>query len=166
MATEDPYFRLRIPEALRAKVAKAAQVSSRSLTAEILHRLEASFEQDDLVFDLAHRLAKLEAAFAGLRDEVYFEFSGGTYRPASFTAGPTGRFAKLLAEELRQPAEPRPRPRSRVFVEDDPNDSTRKRVFIVEDEAGDTPSPNSLADQPRALDLGEATADDDSDEKE
>jgi hypothetical protein len=47
MSREDPHFRLRFPEALRHKVEEAAQANKRSMTAEILARLEASFEIGD-----------------------------------------------------------------------------------------------------------------------
>jgi Arc-like DNA binding dprotein len=43
MARDDPYFRLRIPESLKAKVQEAADRNKRSMTAEIIARLEESF---------------------------------------------------------------------------------------------------------------------------
>jgi ATP-dependent DNA ligase len=45
MAREDLHFRLRIPEELKQKVERAADQSHRSMTAEIVARLESSFEQ-------------------------------------------------------------------------------------------------------------------------
>ncbi|MFM9860563.1 Arc family DNA-binding protein [Pseudoxanthobacter sp. M-2] len=44
MARDDLHFRLRIPEDLKAKIAEAAERSRRSMTAEIILRLEESFE--------------------------------------------------------------------------------------------------------------------------
>lgn len=44
MARDDPHFRLRIPEALRNRIANAAFDNHRSLNAEIVARLEASFD--------------------------------------------------------------------------------------------------------------------------
>ena len=43
MAREDLHFRLRIPEDLKKRVEKAAEANHRSMTAEIIARLEASF---------------------------------------------------------------------------------------------------------------------------
>lgn len=48
MARDDLYFRLRIPEGLKAKVLAAARANDRSMTAEIVARLAASFSVDDL----------------------------------------------------------------------------------------------------------------------
>lgn len=44
MAREDLHFRLRIPEDLKAKIAEAAERNRRSMTAEIILRLEESFD--------------------------------------------------------------------------------------------------------------------------
>ncbi|KTR05016.1 hypothetical protein NS365_13390 [Aureimonas ureilytica] len=44
MAREDLHFRLRIPESLKEQVEKASLENRRSMTAEIIARLEASFE--------------------------------------------------------------------------------------------------------------------------
>jgi len=43
MAREDLHFRLRIPEELKSKVEEAAASNHRSMTAEIVARLEQSF---------------------------------------------------------------------------------------------------------------------------
>lgn len=44
MAREDLHFRLRIPEDLKARVEASAEASHRSMTSEIISRLEQSFE--------------------------------------------------------------------------------------------------------------------------
>lgn len=44
MAREDAHFRLRIPDSLKEKVEKAALANHRSMTAEIIARLERTFE--------------------------------------------------------------------------------------------------------------------------
>lgn len=44
MAREDLHFRLRIPDSLKAQVEQSAQENRRSMTAEIIARLEASFD--------------------------------------------------------------------------------------------------------------------------
>ncbi len=43
MSRTDPQFNLRIPQELRDRVVEAAQANKRSVTAEILARLEESF---------------------------------------------------------------------------------------------------------------------------
>ena len=47
MSRLDPQFKLRMPPALREKIKQAVKASHRSLNAEILVRLEASFTQDN-----------------------------------------------------------------------------------------------------------------------
>ena len=55
MPRADPLFKLRLPEFLRERLEKAATDRRRSLTAEILDRLEASF------FDLSERILIVES---------------------------------------------------------------------------------------------------------
>lgn len=43
MVREDLHFRLRIPDGLKAKISEAALENRRSMTAEIIDRLERSF---------------------------------------------------------------------------------------------------------------------------
>lgn len=45
MARDDLHFRLRIPEELKKKVEEAASKNQRSMTAEIIDRLEHSFKE-------------------------------------------------------------------------------------------------------------------------
>ncbi|MCO5072128.1 MAG: Arc family DNA-binding protein [Rhizobiaceae bacterium] len=44
MARDDPHFRLRFPDDLRSKVEAAAKENHRSMTAEIIARLEMTFK--------------------------------------------------------------------------------------------------------------------------
>jgi hypothetical protein len=44
MARDDLHFRLRIPDELKARVENAASENRRSMTAEIIDRLEKSFQ--------------------------------------------------------------------------------------------------------------------------
>ncbi|MDW5716179.1 Arc family DNA-binding protein [Pseudomonas aeruginosa] len=44
MSHTDPQFKLRMPPALRARVEQAAKASMRSLNAELVFRVEQSFE--------------------------------------------------------------------------------------------------------------------------
>lgn len=48
MAREDLHFRLRIPEALKAKIEAAASENHRSMTAEIIDRLELTFDAEKI----------------------------------------------------------------------------------------------------------------------
>jgi len=43
MSREDPQFRIRLPVELKGKVEESAKINNRSLNAEIVHRLNASF---------------------------------------------------------------------------------------------------------------------------
>lgn len=43
MAREDLHFKLRIPEDLKRRIAAASRANERSMTAEIVARLESSF---------------------------------------------------------------------------------------------------------------------------
>lgn len=63
MTKNDSIFKLRLPEYLRDKLEQEAQGNSRSLTAEILNRLEESFSNDsDKMLELVERIAALEKA--------------------------------------------------------------------------------------------------------
>lgn len=46
MARDDLHFRLRIPEALKARIEQSADANRRSMTAEIVARLEESLDSD------------------------------------------------------------------------------------------------------------------------
>ena len=48
MSREDPHFRLRFPDDLRKQVEAAAKHNKRSMTAEILARLERTFEGPEM----------------------------------------------------------------------------------------------------------------------
>ncbi|TRO14108.1 Arc family DNA-binding protein [Ectopseudomonas mendocina] len=75
MSRKDPQFNLRIPELLRDKVMEAAKANKRSATAEIIARLEASFDREAAGTSFARPLALgdaeslLEAARAAFRKE-------------------------------------------------------------------------------------------------
>lgn len=56
MSRTDPQFNLRIPEPLRDKVMEAAKTNKRSATAEILARLEETFEPEEAPEEVAHSL--------------------------------------------------------------------------------------------------------------
>jgi len=70
MAREDLHFRLRIPEELKKRVETAAAENHRSMTAEIIARLEESFQSEQGVVVDAEEIARLvqkvmDETFAG-----------------------------------------------------------------------------------------------------
>lgn len=67
MAREDLHFRLRIPEDLKNKVEEAADRNGRSMTAEMVERLELSFNEGSRQ-DYSRRIDLLLDNEARLRD--------------------------------------------------------------------------------------------------
>lgn len=74
MSRDDPHFRLRIPEELKAQIEKSAATNNRSMTAEIVSRLERSFDVDgdwsnalENIDDALKRISKLEDAVGDLQ---------------------------------------------------------------------------------------------------
>lgn len=55
-----PQFKLRIPSELKEALVAAAAENKRSLTAEILSRLEASFQPEERHISWGKRIAELE----------------------------------------------------------------------------------------------------------
>ena len=66
MARTDPQVNFRIPAELKDKLDSAAKDNGRTLTAELILRLEMTFEQDNQVKDLIERIEKLEEAIDSL----------------------------------------------------------------------------------------------------
>ena len=60
MARTDPQVNFRIPAELKDKLDDAAKENGRTLTAELILRLEMTFEHDDQVQDLLSRVEELE----------------------------------------------------------------------------------------------------------
>lgn len=73
MAREDPHFRLRFPDDLRAKVEKASGTNRRSMTAEIISRLENSFAKN-IVASFDPDAAEPDSRLPGL--EIVIDSSG------------------------------------------------------------------------------------------
>lgn len=69
MARTDPQVNFRIPAELKDKLDNAAKENGRTLTAELILRLEMTFEQDDQIKDLIGRIEWLEGAVDGLQYE-------------------------------------------------------------------------------------------------
>jgi len=72
MSREDPHFRLRFPNDLREKVEAAARGNKRSMTAEIIHRLERSFMSGHEIeaVDLEHEQRNLRARLDRLEEQA------------------------------------------------------------------------------------------------
>lgn len=73
MSREDPQFKLRMPTELRAQVEQAAKGSGRSLNAELVARIEASFLGESTPEKLIPATRAKELALmarAGLPDEI------------------------------------------------------------------------------------------------
>lgn len=75
MAREDLHFRLRLPEDLKRRVESAAADHRRSMTAEIVARLEASFDQELLLTGegLAQVLKQASAVTTALWEMFVFQ---------------------------------------------------------------------------------------------
>lgn len=69
MARTDPQVNFRIPVELKDKLDNAAKENGRTLTAELILRLEMTFDHDDQVKDLIDRVEKLENIIDGLEYE-------------------------------------------------------------------------------------------------
>lgn len=52
MSSEPLFFRLRLPENLKAQIEASAKANGRSMNAEVLSRLERSFDLDDGLTEL------------------------------------------------------------------------------------------------------------------
>lgn len=61
MARTDPQVNFRIPAELKDKLDQAAKGNGRTLTAELILRLEMTFEQDNDLADIREELKSLKA---------------------------------------------------------------------------------------------------------
>lgn len=85
MARDDLHFRLRIPEALKAQVEEAAAANNRSLTAEIISRLEKSFEIEPKWDEMVENVADLLDQMGEIRGRV--DYLEGEIRSIGEAAG-------------------------------------------------------------------------------
>lgn len=69
MARTDPQFNIRMPEKLKEKIESAAAKSGRSMTAEVIHRLEHSFPSDETI-DLFNPTKHVDKKVADLSQRV------------------------------------------------------------------------------------------------
>ncbi|WP_104668364.1 Arc family DNA-binding protein [Ensifer adhaerens] len=81
MARQDPHFRLRIPEALKERIETAARANARSITAEIVERLERSFSlKPETDGGLASEIEDIRDRLGRVRDAVVAHVSDDTKR--------------------------------------------------------------------------------------
>ena len=69
MARTDPQVNFRIPAELKDKLDNAAKENGRTLTAELILRLEMTFEQDNQIKDMLDRIEWLENTVDALKYE-------------------------------------------------------------------------------------------------
>lgn len=70
MARSDPQLNFRIPAELRDRLEAAAKENKRSLTAELIERIEASFEGDEQAYELAFTATRLKDEVAKLTAQL------------------------------------------------------------------------------------------------
>lgn len=130
MAKDDLYFRLRIPDELKAKVQESANGNHRSMTAEIIARLESSFEFDEMKIH-ADRLADSQDRYVLALEQISDLQRKATEVLGSFVLNPEKieEFKKNNPEALqrlvqvfsREPTKPEPGPATRRLLNlDDP----------------------------------------------
>lgn len=133
MAREDPHFRLRIPETLRQQVQRAADLQRRSMTAEIVARLERTFAMDAANEDIYRRLSggeppesptlpergdeygvklphSTDPAISAVEAEFHHEMSQLALRMARKLVGLREGLAMAVAEPARAPKAARKKP--------------------------------------------------------
>lgn len=96
MARDDLHFRLRIPEELKHRIEAAAKENRRSMTAEIIDRLDRSFQFEDVPgIDEATRIVTKET--------VILQFMQDTLRKMADDESPSvRRFAEQLLSVPKQ----------------------------------------------------------------
>lgn len=70
MARTDPQFNLRIPQELKDRLEEAAVANKRSVTAELIARLESSFSDDQTVAQIESAFEAIKAYVAKLKAEL------------------------------------------------------------------------------------------------
>ena len=70
MARNDPQVNLRLPASLKARLDEQTERTKRSLTAEIVARLEASFEAENVIAEQNAIVTKLAGKLVEMIDEV------------------------------------------------------------------------------------------------
>ncbi|MGO6755917.1 Arc family DNA-binding protein (plasmid) [Rhizobium ruizarguesonis] len=68
MTRGDPHFRLRIPEDLKREIETAARANSRTITSEVVYRLEQSFARSSNQGGLVEEIEAIRVRLAYVQD--------------------------------------------------------------------------------------------------
>ena len=68
---KDPQFKLRIPEVLKEKVRISSEKYNRTMTADIIARVEQTFKQEESVMPSTSNVLIINAMYQTLREEGY-----------------------------------------------------------------------------------------------
>lgn len=81
MSREDQHFRLRLPAEIRARLEESAAEHRRSITAEILDRLERSYQPADIADfpEMAEQNRKLDEIIRSLQGATVLRTDGKEY---------------------------------------------------------------------------------------
>lgn len=110
MARTDTQINVRIPDALKAAIDKAAVANGRSLTAEITHRLEASFrgQGDTATIDqlllVLRAMAASPSAFDQIASAIALSDAKGAARLATALAAGDATAARQAYAEVQRGA--------------------------------------------------------------
>ncbi len=95
MAREDLHFRLRIPEALKQKIEEASRKNRRSMTAEIVQRLETTFETAEASVDEVQSWELPDGVTQEDFDDAFNDVFKGAFATALKRLGATRRALKI-----------------------------------------------------------------------
>ena len=72
--TDQVQLKLRFDEKLRRKLERAAERNDRSMNAEIVHRLERSLQDEEILTEIRNELAAMKKAMMETQEEQFERF--------------------------------------------------------------------------------------------
>ena len=72
--TDQDQLKLRFDEKLRRKLERAAERNDRSMNAEIVHRLERSLQDEEILTEIRNELAAMKKAMMEAQEEQFEKF--------------------------------------------------------------------------------------------
>jgi DNA-directed RNA polymerase specialized sigma subunit len=69
--TDQVQLKLRFDEKLRRKLERAAERNDRSMNAEIVHRLERSLQDEEILTEIRNELAAMKKAMMEMQEEQF-----------------------------------------------------------------------------------------------
>jgi DNA-directed RNA polymerase specialized sigma subunit len=69
--TDQVQLKLRFDEKLRRKLERAAERNDRSMNAEIVHRLERSLQDEEILTEIRNELAAMKKAMVEMQEEQF-----------------------------------------------------------------------------------------------